>query len=40
MPKAENICHYRDCQREAIKGWTNCPRHYSAGHHKPASKKS
>lgn len=26
-----NQCHYERCPRDAKKGWTMCPRHYSAG---------
>src|ERR1700736_1697315 len=31
MEKREGQCRFRDCQREARKGWTMCDRHYSAG---------
>ena len=24
-------CKFRSCDKEAMKGWTNCKRHYSAG---------
>jgi hypothetical protein len=31
MPTIERTCRYRECQRPARKGWTNCAKHYSAG---------
>jgi len=24
-------CHYPDCKRNAMRDWTTCPRHSSAG---------